>query len=83
MAGDHLAHKLGRDKLPGSLLGRACVIGDDGQVAFSLTDDLVHDTLGRTNRHKAANHKGRAIRNHRNRLFEGDRFHSIPPVLSA
>jgi len=54
-----------------------------GEVAFSLTDNLVHDVLGRPDSHEATNHEARAIRDHRNRLFEGDRFHSTPPVLSA
>src|SRR5208337_2972522 len=42
VAGDQLANQLGHDKLPDALFGGARVIGDDSQVAFSLTDNLVH-----------------------------------------
>ena len=57
------------------LAGRCCVVGDDGEVALILADDLVHHALRRPNCHEASDHEAYAIRDHGYSLFERDSLH--------
>jgi hypothetical protein len=70
MAHDDLAHKFCLNELADSLARDSGVIGDHGEIALILAQDLVDDALWRAHGHETADHQACTIWDHRNRLIE-------------
>jgi hypothetical protein len=68
VARDDLAQKFCLYELAYSPARYGGVVGDDGEIAFILPNDLVDEALRRADGHKAADHQAPAIRDHGNRL---------------
>ena len=64
MAHNRLAQQLGVHKLADTSARSGGIIGDHGEIALVLADDLVNEAFGRAHRHEAADHQACAVGNH-------------------
>src|SRR6185436_9007133 len=81
---DRLAHQPGVDQLADAAARRGRVVGDHGEIAFALADDLVNQAFGRADRHEPTDHQAGAVGDHGNRFVESHRLHidSSPSLLA-
>src|SRR6516162_10314981 len=63
VACDGASHQTRIDKFADSAAGEGRVVGDDGEIAFSLPDQFIEQTFRGANPHEPANHQGRAVWN--------------------
>ena len=72
-----LRSSLASTSLPMPSPRRRSIVGDHGEIAFVLPHDLIDDALGRADGHETADHQARAVRDHRDGLFERDGSHGV------
>jgi hypothetical protein len=77
VAGDDSANEPGIDKLADPSAWHRRVIRYHGQVAFALSDELIHQRLGSADPHEATDHERGTVRNLGYGGGGGNRLHRI------
>jgi hypothetical protein len=72
-----LADKSRADQLADSPAGHRRIIRNNGEIAFSLADQLIDHAFGCAHRQKTSDHEARTIWNHGDGVLKGDRFHRL------